>query len=162
MTVRRAEARDASALAAIWNHYIRDTTVTFTTDEKSVGEVADYIAARQTGGTCVFVAEAGSDLTGFAAASSFRSGPGYAGTLETTVMLAEGASGGGLGRALMVAVEGHAQAHAMRALVAGISGDNEAAVGFHAALGFDEVGRMPGVGRKFDRWLDLVLMQKTL
>ncbi|MEL6648741.1 MAG: N-acetyltransferase family protein [Pseudomonadota bacterium] len=162
MKPRRAEAGDAGAIASIWNHYIRNTTVTFTTDEKSENQVADYIAGRQSDGACVFVLKESGTLTGFSASSPFRSGPGYAHTLETSVMLVTGASGAGRGRALMHAVEAEARAHPIRALVAGISGENDAAIRFHSALGFDKVGRMPGVGRKFDRLLDLVLMQKTL
>lgn len=162
MSIRPANPEDAAAIAAIWNVYIRDTTVTFTTDEKSQSDVAGYMAARMTGGMGVFVAEDASGVCGFAASSAFRSGPGYARTLETSVMLKRGASGKGLARALMAAVEDEARAAGVRALVAGISAENAAAIAFHAALGFVEVGRLPGVGRKFERWLDLVLMQKTL
>lgn len=161
MIIRAATHGDARAIAEIWNHYIRDTTVTFTTDEKTPGHIAAYMDARQAGGMSVWVAEE-DDIAGFAAASSFRSGPGYARTLETSVMLRDGASGAGLGRALMQAVERVARESQASALVAGISGENEGAIAFHARLGFDHVGRMPGVGQKFGRRLDLVLMQKTL
>lgn len=162
MIVRAATHADAGAIAGIWNHYIRETTVTFTTDEKTSADVTAYIDARQSGGKCVVVAEREGDVVGFAAASSFRSGPGYARTLETSVMLRDGASGGGAGRALMQAVEATARRGGAGALIAGISGKNEGAVAFHANLGFEEVGRMPGVGQKFGRRLDLVLMQKML
>ena len=162
MIVRPATHADASAIAAIWNIYIRGTTVTFTTDEKSASDVCDYIDARQSDGMTVVVAEEEGRVIGFAAASVFRSGLGYAHTRESSVMLDEGLSGRGTGRALMAAVEEAARAQGIRALVAGISGDNEAAIAFHGRIGFDHVGRMPEVGHKFDRWLDLVLMQKTL
>lgn len=162
MIIRPAAHTDAGVIADIWNHYIRETTVTFTTDEKTSEDVAAYIDARQSNGMRVVVAEREGDVIGFAAASSFRSGPGYARTLETSVMLRDGASGGGAGRALMESVEDAARTGGAGALIAGISGENDGAIAFHARLGFEEVGRMPGVGRKFDRSLDLVLMQKTL
>ncbi|MEM6589794.1 MAG: N-acetyltransferase family protein [Pseudomonadota bacterium] len=162
MITRPANHADAGAIAEIWNHYIRDTTVTFTTDEKAPAEVAAYIDARCSGGMSVVVAEDDTGVIGFAAASSFRSGPGYARTLETSVMLRDGASGKGAGRHLMKAVEATARVGGAGALVAGISGENDGAVVFHARFGFEEVGRMPGVGQKFGRALDLVLMQKRL
>ncbi|MEL7255863.1 MAG: N-acetyltransferase family protein [Pseudomonadota bacterium] len=162
MIIRPATHADAGAIAEIWNHYIRDTTVTFTTDEKTADDVTAYIDARQTDGMSVVVAQTAAGLMGFAAASSFRSGPGYARTLESSVMLRDGASGAGMGRALMQAVEDAARRGGATALVAGISGENDAAMAFHARLGFADVGRMPGVGQKFGRALDLVLMQKTL
>lgn len=162
MIIRPATSSDANAIAEIWNHYIRETTVTFTTDEKTADDVVAYIDARKAGGMSVFVAEAQARINGFAAASLFRSGPGYAQTLETSVMLHDGASGGGVGRKLMVEVEAVARDGGATALVAGISGENHAAVAFHTRLGFEHVGRMPDVGQKFGRALDLVLMQKTL
>lgn len=162
MIVRSATHADAGAIRDIWNHYIRATTVTFTTAEKTESDVAAYIDARQSDGMSVAVAEREGVILGFAASSLFRSGPGYARTLETSVMLHEGASGQGAGRAMMEVVEGAARAEGIHVLVAGISGENDAAIAFHARIGFAEVGRMPDVGRKFDRWLDLVLMQKVL
>lgn len=162
MIIRAADRADAGAIAAIWNVYIRDTTVTFTTQEKTPDDVAAYIDARQSGDLSVYVADENSTILGFAAASPFRSGPGYAHTLETSVMLREGASGAGAGRALMDAVEASARAGGAGALIAGVSGENEGAQAFHARIGFKEVGRMPGVGQKFGRALDLILMQKTL
>ncbi|MEL7013556.1 MAG: N-acetyltransferase family protein [Pseudomonadota bacterium] len=162
MIIRPAIQSDAAQIAEIWNVYIRGTTVTFTTEEKSPADVTAYIETRQSGGMTVVVAEHGGVLVGFAAASVFRSGPGYDHTRETSVMLADGLSGRGTGRALMMAVEAHARDAKISALVAGISGENAAAVAFHARLGFQQVGLMPGVGRKFGRKLDLVLMQKTL
>ncbi len=162
MNIRRATQSDAGRIAEIWNLYIRDTTVTFTTAEKSSADVTTYIEARQSNGMTVVVAEDDGQIRGFAAASVFRSGPGYDHTRETSVMLANGQSGQGTGRALMTAVEAQARDDGIGALVAGISGDNDAAIAFHRKLGFQQVGRMPGVGRKFGRWLDLVLMQKML
>lgn len=162
MIIRAATHADTGAIAGIWNHYIRETTVTFTTDEKTSEDVAAYIDARQSGGMSVVVAEREKDVIGFAAASLFRSGPGYARTLETSVMLRDGASGDGAGRALMEVVEDAARKGGAGALVAGISGENDGAIAFHNRLGFQKVGRMPGVGQKFGRALDLVLMQKTL
>ena len=93
---------------------------------------------------------------------TFRNGPGYAATVEHSIVLAEGARRSGTGRRLMERAMAEAAQQGMHVMVAGISAVNSGAVAFHAALGFVEAGRLREVGRKNDQWLDLILMQKTL
>lgn len=155
--IRVARAGDASEIAAIWNHYIRETTVTFLADEKSVADVEAMIATD----VCL-VAESDGRIGGFARYFQFRGGNGYAQTVEHTVLLAPESGGKGIGRALMAALTEHASNAGKHSLWAGISAENPAAVAFHAALGFDHIARLPEVGRKFGRWIDLILMQKRL
>ncbi|RBW59048.1 GNAT family N-acetyltransferase [Ruegeria sp. A3M17] len=159
MKIRQAKAADAKEIAAITNAIIRDTLVTFTTDERSVEGIARDIEAR---GPAYLVAEQDDQILGFATYGPFRSGPGYAQCRELTIQLAIDARGQGTGRALMRALEAAARAEGTHALVAGISLANPGAVSFHAAVGFVEVGRMPEVGFKWGKRLDLVLMQKIL
>lgn len=159
MTIRPARPSDAAAIAALHNPVIRDTTITFTTQERTEDAVARQIAER---GAAFVVAETAGKLTGFATFGPFRTGPGYAATCEHTVILAESARGRGLGRALMARLTEVAAAQGKHVMVAAISGANTGAIAFHAALGFAEVGRMPEVGRKNGVWLDLVLMQRRL
>lgn len=161
MKLRAARVEDAAAIAAVWNHHIRNTAVTFTTAEKTEAALAADIAARQAQGLFVVAEEAGR-LLGFATAFAFRGGPGYRHTLEHTVQIVPGARGRGAGGALMARLEDAARAAGTHVLVAAVSGENADGLAFHRAIGFEEVGRMPEVGRKFGRWMDLVLMQKTL
>jgi phosphinothricin acetyltransferase len=155
--VRRAGPADAAAICALANPVIRDTTITFTTEPRREEAVAALVAAQPH-----WVAEAGGGVVGFATHFPFRAGPGYAFTREHSVMLAPGARGRGLGRALMAAVEADAAAQGIHTLWAGISAENAPACAFHAALGFAETARLPQVGRKFGRWIDLILMHKVL
>ncbi|WP_209504579.1 MULTISPECIES: GNAT family N-acetyltransferase [unclassified Ruegeria] len=159
MNIRPATVSDAPAIARITNAIIRDTLVTFTTDERSAAQIAEDIKARVPG---YLVAEHDSHVIGFATYGPFRTGPGYAQTCEHTIQLLPDARGRGVGRALMSALQDIAQAQGVHVLVAGISSANPGAEAFHAALGYSKVGLMPEVGFKFGQRLDLVLMQKIL
>ncbi len=161
MIVRPASAADAAAITAIWNPLIRETTVTFTPDEKSPEDVARLIAEGAAAGHGAFVAEDGG-VAGFAFYGQFRHGRGYAFTMEHTVHVAEGARGRGTGRALMAAIERQATYAGAHTLFAGVSGENAGGQAFHAALGYGRVAILPEVGFKFGRWIDLHLMHKRL
>lgn len=156
--IRPADRTDAAAIAGIWNHYIRTTTVTFLPDEKTVEEVEKTIESD----VCFVWQAKGEPVAGFARYFQFRGGRGYAPTCEHTVLLAEGARGRGAGRALIEAVAAHAKAAGKHTLWAGVSGENTEGINFHAACGFETVARLPEVGFKFDRWIDLVLMVRRL
>ena len=162
MKIRNATRADVAAIGEIWNGYIRDTSVTFNSVEKSEQMLAQDIAQKQREGHAVFVAEQDGRISGFALYGWFRSGPGYADTVEHTVMLDRDEAGNGLGRALMQALEEHARAAGKHVMIAAVSGENEVAISFHLAVGYNEVGRLPDVGQKFQRRMDLILLQKIL
>lgn len=157
-----ATAADASAIAALWNPYIRDTTVTFNSAEKSATDVTRMILDRDALGQATFVALDGARLLGFAGFAQFRGGMGYATTMEHSILLSPDAKGQGIGRSLVGAVCDHARAAGAHQMIAGVSAENLDGVAFHARLGFAEIGRVAQAGRKFDRFIDLVLMQKFL
>jgi len=156
--IRDATANDATAITAIWNEVIADGAITFNPVEKLTTEVAKMIAARP----AFIVASEAKNLLGFATFAQFRSGLGYARTMEHTVQLSPGARGHGIGRALMKELFLRAKAQRVHTLWAGVSGENPAGVAFHTALGFETIATLPEVGWKFERWIDLVLMQKRL
>lgn len=161
MLIRPARESDHARILAIWNPIIRDTTITFSSEEKTADSLAAMIAERRAAGREFFVAE-DDRVLGFATYAQFRNGNGYAHAMEHTVILAPGASGQGTGRALMAELEAHARAGGAHTLFAGISGENAPGVAFHERLGFATLARIPEAGRKFGRWLDLVLMMKML
>ena len=152
--IRHARAQDAPWISELWNAVIADTLITFTTTPKSDAEIIKMIASRP-----VLVLE---NAGGFATYGPFRAGPGYAATVEHSVMLAPKARGHGHGRGLLQALIKVARVDAKHVMVAAISSANPGAVAFHATLGFVHVGRLQQVGRKADQWLDLILMQKLL
>ncbi|MFA3918098.1 GNAT family N-acetyltransferase [Ruegeria hyattellae] len=159
MRIREAEEGDAPAITALINDMVCGSLITFTIETRSPENVADQI--RQNAYPYL-VAEAGGKVLGYATYKPFRYGPGYRHSMEHSILLAPDAHGQGIGRALMARLEAIAAIEGVHVLIAGISSANPGAVRFHKALGYDEVGRMPQVGRKWDQWLDLVLMQKIL
>ena len=158
-SIRTAHPDDAQAIADISNAIVRDTLVTFSTITKSAADVAASLAKNP---KAFLVAATVDGVVGFATYGPFRGGPGYRHTQELTIHLAPEARRRGIGRALLSALEEVARGEDVHVLVSGISAVNPNAIAFHAAQGFVEVGRMPEVGRKWDQWLDLVLMQKRV
>lgn len=136
---------------------IRDTTATFTTELKSDDALADLWERRT---EAFLVAKAGTDVLGFITWGAFRAGPGYVQTAEHSIIAAQHRQG--VGRALMNAAQLQAAGQGIHTFVAAISGDNIAAQIFHTRMGFVQTGRLPQVGRKQGRWLDLILMTKKL
>ncbi|WP_413719996.1 N-acetyltransferase family protein [Silicimonas sp. MF1-12-2] len=158
MIVRKARPEDAAAIAGIQNPIIRDTAITFNSRERTVQEISNAISELP----CFLVAEMEERVVGFVSYDQFRKGPGYSRCMEHTIVLRPEAHGRGVGRALMSAAETGARAAGVGSLWAGVSGENPAGVAFHTRIGYAEVVRLPKVGFKFGRWMDLVLMRKWL
>lgn len=159
--IRPAVAQDAQGIVELLNPILRGTTNSFTSILKTPDAIVASIAESDDNNWPFLVADYG-QIAGVAHYFQFRKGPGYARTMEHTIYVNPSAQGTGIGRSLINSLQTKAHARGITSLIGGISGENLNAIAFHAALGFVEVGRLPGVGFKFDRSLDLVLMQKTL
>jgi phosphinothricin acetyltransferase len=160
--IRDATDADIPAIRALWNQAIRDTLITFTSVEKTAGDIAATLAAKRAAGHAFLVAEEAGRVLGYASFGQFRAGDGYAHAFEHSILLVPEAWGRGLGRALMTALEGAARQAGGHVMIAGVSAANPAGVAFHAAIGFTEIARLPEVGTKFGAWRDLILMLKRL
>jgi len=121
-----------------------------------------WMSARRALGYPVLVATAGTAVVGYGTFGDFRAWPGYRYTVEHSVYIHAGHRGRGHGRVLIDELISAAAALGKHVLIAGIDGGNSASIRLHARAGFVEVARMPEVGRKFGRWLDLVFMQRIL
>lgn len=159
--IRAVRPGDAVDIAALHATIVAQTepVITFTTDARSVDDVHAQIEHGRGGWVTVDSADR---VLGFANWGPFRSGPGYARTVEHSILLAPEARGRGLGRGLMSHLERQALSAGLHVLIAAIGGENLAAQTFHSRLGFEEVGRLAEVGFKDGRWQTLVLMQKRL
>ena len=158
ITIREAREEDAEAIARIYNQIIRDTTITFVPQEKTVEEITDSLPRSD----AYLVATKGGEVIGFASFGPFRKGLGYKGVKEHSICLDESARGTGLGAELLQAIEEIARGQGVHTMVAGVSGENAAGIAFHAKQGYAQVGHMPAIGEKFGRRIDLILMQKSL
>lgn len=164
-TIRDAGPADLPALTAIQNALLDSTTYEWTEVPHTVEERATWLARQHDDGYPALVAVDGGEVVGWAAYGDFRDSrrwPGYRFTVEHTVHVARSHWGRGVGRDLVEALAERARRDGKRVMVAGIDGSNTDSIAFHARLGFHEVARLPGVGEKWGRRLDLVLMQRDL
>ena len=162
--IRDAAAADLVSISAIYNATIPTTTAAWTEQPETLADREAWFAHQQAAGHAVLVAEDDGTVVGFTAYGDFRDTtkwPGYRHVVELTIHVTEARWGTGVGRALLTELIRRARAAGKTQIVAGIDGDNEASIRFHARLGFREVARMPEIGTKFGRLLDLVLMQRA-
>lgn len=160
--LRPAVEDDVPAIVAIYNASVAVNTASWDTAPHSVAERLAWFHDRTRAGQAVLVAEQDGRVVGWAAWGPFRSKAGYRLTMEHTLYVAESARGQGVGRLLMAGILETAAAAGVHVLVGAVSADNEASIALHERFGFVDVGRMPQVGAKFGRWLDLVLLHKQL
>ena len=161
MQVRSATVEDAPAVLEIYNHEVLTSTVTFDLVPRTLEEQASWITDRS-GAHVVLVAEDGGTVVGFGALSPYRERAGYATTVEDSVYVHQDHRNQGVGRLLLAELVDRAVAHGFHALMAKVVGDHQASINLHVAAGFEVVGHEREVGRKFGRWLDVVLLERLL
>jgi L-amino acid N-acyltransferase YncA len=162
--LRPAARADVAQIAAIYAEQVRNGTASFEYEPPSAAEMERRYDAIIAAGYPYFVAENGAGaIVGYSFASAYRPRPGYRYTVEDSVYVAPAASGRGTGRRLLAQLIEACTERGDRLMVA-VIGDvgNAASIRLHRGLGFVEVGRMPGVGWKFDRWIESMLMQRPL
>lgn len=163
MIVRPAElAKDGAAILAIVNDAILHSTAWYEHEPWDEARLASWFDDKAVGGWPLLVAEDADATLGFASYGSFRQRPAYARTVEHSVYVAAAARGRGVGRLLLETIVADARARGHHTMIGGVDAANEGSLAFHRAAGFVEAGRMREVGWKFERWLDLIFMQKML
>ena len=161
-TVKQATAVDAEGILEIYNQAVVTTTDTFDlvprTLEQQIAWLEDHAGAHP----AVVAVEADGTVLGFGSLSPYRPRPAYATTVEDSVYVAEVARGRGIGKGLLAELVRLGREHGFHSVIGRIVGHNEVSIGLHRACGFTEVGTEREVGRKFNRWLDVVVMQLLL
>lgn len=162
VSVRDARESDAAAIAAIYNHYIRATVITFEVDELGTDEIVRRVRDVTDMGLPWVVAEDSDRILGYAYAHQFRARAAYNLTVETTIYLDSTSTGRGVGTALYAHLLPRLRALGLHVAIAGIALPNEASVAVHESFGFAPAGLLRQVGRKFDQWIDVGYWQLAL
>jgi L-amino acid N-acyltransferase len=165
MIVRDAVTQDLPTIRTIYNALISTTTIAWSEKAETLRQRQTWFRNQQQAGNPVLVAEIDGEVVGFCSYGSFRGAgrwPGYRFTVEHTIHVNRSHWGSDVARELLSALIDRATSANVHVMVAAIDSENLKSIRFHEKHGFATVATMPEVGRKFDRWLDLVLMQRVL
>jgi phosphinothricin acetyltransferase len=162
-SLRTATTDDIPAIQNIYAHHVLHGTGTFETEPPNVGVMQDRFSEITRSGYPYLVAETDEGVFGFGYLGPFRTRPAYRHTVEDSIYLHPDKRGQGVGSKLLVALINEAKQKGFTQMIA-LIGDsaNRASVALHARCGFESTGTMRQVGFKFDRWLDVVIMQRSL
>jgi phosphinothricin acetyltransferase len=161
--VRPVTAADLDAVAGIFAWYVRHTVTTFEEIPRAAREWDELLVLLNGLGLPFLVAEADGEIAGYAYASRWRHKPAYRHTVEDSVFVARDLTGRGIGRLLLGGLLTSCSAGGARQVIAVISdSEDPASTALHKAFGFTEAGRLRQVGYKHGRWIDTVLMQRSL
>jgi phosphinothricin acetyltransferase len=161
--IRPITAGDLDAVTAIYAHDVTHGTGTFELVPPSVAEMGERVATVTAAGLPYLVVATAGDVLGFAYAGAYRPRPAYRFSVEDSIYLRPDATGRGIGTRLLTEVVEACVARGLRQMIAVIGdSDNLGSVRTHTKCGFEPVGTFRAVGWKHGRWLDTVLMQRSL
>ena len=163
-TIRDATVADLARIAALYGREVRNGTATFELEPPTLDEMGRRFAAVKRHNLPWLVAEVDGAFAGYAYASPFRPRPAYRYGVEGSIYVEEAARGHGVGRALLEGLVERVRAMGLRHVIGAISDSDTSAasIALHRSLGFRDAGVYRQVGWKFDRWLDVTLMQLDL
>ena len=163
IVVRPAAREDLAQITSIYNHYVLNTPVTFDIEPARPEQRLEWFNEHSEGARYrLFVSEDVGRILGYAGTGRFRNKAAYDTTAEVTIYCAPDATGRGLGRMMYQRLFDALRNQDLRRLVAGITLPNEASVALHRHFGFTEVGVFSENGRKFDRYWDVLWMERRL
>lgn len=162
MEVRPAQLEDAEAIRSIYNVEVTTATVTFDMVPRTLTEQREWVLAHSGAHPAVVAVDDDGTVVGFGSLSPYRDRPAYRTTVEDSVYVSRDHQGRGVGKALLSALVDGATASGYHAVIGRIVGGHTASIGLHERLGFEIIGTEREVGRKFGRWLDVVLMERLL
>ncbi len=161
--IRAAEPADLPAILAIYNDAVVNTTASWDYEPSTLEQRAQWFEQHRKLGLPVLVAVDELDtVVGWGSLSKFRDRIGYQYTVEHSVYVAAAYRRQGIGRLIVLALIDAARQLGKRTLIGGLDASNEASLHLHESLGFEQVAYFRQVGYKFERWLDLIFVQRTL
>ena len=163
MLIRPAAEPDVPGILTIYNEIVVNSTATYNDTPVTLDNRLDWFHSRIRSGYPVLVAtdDTGSIL-GFSSFGDFRTWPGYRFTVEHTVHIHPNHRNQGIGTQLILQLLPIARSLGKHVIIGGIDSENTGSIRLHERLGFKRVAHLPEVGFKFNRWLDLVLLQRIL
>ena len=159
--IRPASTADLPGAGSIYDEQVRTGISTFDLEPPPLAYWEHHLSSTEPGDHFLVADDAG-EVVGFAYSSAYRPRPGYRLTRETSVYLSERARGQGLGRRMYGDLLDRVAADGIHVALALVALPNPASIALHEACGFEHLGTMREVGRKFDRWLDTAWFQKVL
>ena len=162
LEVQAAQEEDLPALVDIYNDVIATSTAIYSSQPVTLAERRRWWQARIAQGYPLLIARDAQGVAGFATFGDFRAGTGYRFTVEHSVHVRADGRRRGTGTQLLQALFPYAAALGKHIMIAGVDAASAGSLRFHERLGFTQVGRLREVGYKFDRWLDLVFLQRAL
>lgn len=162
VTFRPFAWSDVPAIAAIYKHYVDETVITFETEAPSEATMADRFGKMVDLNHPVIVAERAGAVLGYAYASFYRPRAAYRFTCEDSIYLSKDAVGQGIGGRLLETLLDQCRTAGFKQMIAVITAERANSIRLHEKLGFRHVGRYEAVGFKFDRWLDIVHLQRAI
>jgi phosphinothricin acetyltransferase len=162
LAIREATEADAPAIAALYNPYVAETTITFEEVAVSAEQMATRVRDVQQAGLPWLVLEEGGALRGYAYATRWKPRSAYRFSVESSVYLATGHTGRGHGRRLYGALFEALRARGVHAVIGGIALPNPASVALHERMGMAPVAQFREVGFKFGRWIDVGYWERLL
>ena len=153
--IRGVEVRDAADIAAIYNYYIRETIITFETEEIDTAEMENRIKKILEAGYPFIVHEENNKITGYAYVGKFRERSAYSESLETSIYLDINEKGRGIGRKLYKRLIELSQEAGFHVLIGVVSYPNLASQRLHESVGFEKAGVIKEAGKKFGKYIDV-------
>lgn len=160
-SLRPATVADLAAINAIYNHYVVHSTCTYQTEPSTAEERANWFNLHDVPHPIIVAEEAG-EVIGWGALNQFHPRQAYGRTVEDSVYVRHDQHRRGVGRTILKELVRLAIERGYHTILGGISADQEASIALHASLGFEKVSHLREVGYKFDRWLDVIWMQKMI
>ena len=163
LIIRSAQVKDFVSIQSIYEIEVRQHTATFEITPPDMEEMTTRWRHITDRGLPYLVAELDGDVVGYAYASFYRSRPAYSQTVEDSVYVARNMHRHGVGRTLLTELMHQCRELGKRQMIA-IIGDSRhnASIRLHEKVGFQHVGTLKQVGWKLDRWIDSVIMQRSL
>ena len=162
ITFRPFAWHDIPAITAIYRPYVTDTVITFELEPPSEATMAGRFGAMVELNHPVITAVRDDEVVGYAYASFYRPRPAYRFTCEDSIYLRQDMVGQGLGGQLLDRLIDDSRAFGFKQMIAVITAERANSVRLHEKHGFRLIGRYEALGYKFDRWLDIIHMQRAL